>query len=42
MSACDFEIVQTLVVDTEPDEHVKRAVSKINASKCHLELNILS
>ncbi|KAL0009219.1 hypothetical protein SO802_010721 [Lithocarpus litseifolius] len=30
--ACDFEIVQMLVVDTEPNEYVKRAVSKINAT----------
>lgn len=24
------EIVQTLILDTEPDEHVKRAMDKIN------------
>ncbi|KAF3947109.1 hypothetical protein CMV_026712, partial [Castanea mollissima] len=30
--ACDFEIVQMLVVDTKPDEYVKRVVSKINAT----------
>ena len=26
-----FEIVQTLIVDIEPDEHVKRAMNEINA-----------
>ena len=34
MSAYGFEIVQTLIMDTEPDEYVKRAMREINASKC--------
>ena len=34
MSAYGFEIVQTLIVDIEPDEHVKRAMNEINAGKC--------
>ena len=29
-----FEIVQTVIVDAEPDEHVKRTMSEINACKC--------
>lgn len=33
MSAYGFEIVQTLIVDIEPDEHVKRAMNEINAGK---------
>lgn len=33
MSAYGFEIVQTLIVDMEPDEHVKRAMNEINAGK---------
>ncbi|XP_028121768.1 hypersensitive-induced response protein-like protein 1 [Camellia sinensis] len=32
MSACGFEIVQTLIVDIEPDIHVKRAMNEINAA----------
>lgn len=31
MSAYGFEIVQTLIVDIVPDEHVKRAMNEINA-----------
>ena len=31
MSAYGFEIVQTLIVDIEPDEHVKRAMNEISA-----------
>lgn len=31
MSAYGFEIVQTLITDIEPDEHVKRAMNEINA-----------
>ena len=34
MSAYGFEIVQTFIVDTEPDEYVERAMSEINAGKC--------
>ncbi|XP_050280400.1 peroxidase 43-like [Quercus robur] len=30
MSAYGFEIVQTLIVDTEPDEHVKKAISEVH------------
>ena len=38
MSAYGYEIVQTLIVDIEPDEHVKRAMNEINAGKSHLHL----
>lgn len=31
MSHYGFEIVQTLIVDIEPDEHVKSAMNEINA-----------
>ncbi|KAJ1384485.1 hypersensitive-induced reaction 1 protein [Sesbania bispinosa] len=31
MSAYGYEIVQTLIVDNEPDENVKRAMNEINA-----------
>jgi len=31
MSAYGYEIVQTLIVDIEPDERVKRAMNEINA-----------
>ena len=34
MSAYGYEIVQTLIVDIEPDEHVKRAMNEINAGTC--------
>ena len=34
MSAYEYDIVQTLIVDIEPDEHVKRAMSEINAGIC--------
>ena len=33
MSHYGYEIVQTLIVDIEPDEHVKRAMNEINAGK---------
>ncbi|CAO2206634.1 unnamed protein product, partial [Urochloa humidicola] len=33
MSMYGYEIVQTLIVDIEPDEHVKRAMNEINAVK---------
>lgn len=33
MSAYGFEIVQTLIVDIEPDERVKKAMNEINAGK---------
>ncbi|GKV08672.1 hypothetical protein SLEP1_g20274 [Rubroshorea leprosula] len=32
MSAYGYEIEQTLIVDIEPDEHVKRAMNEINAA----------
>ncbi|KAH7686551.1 Stomatin/HflK/HflC family protein [Dioscorea alata] len=32
MAAYGYEIVQTLIVDIEPDEHVKRAMNEINAA----------
>ncbi|KAE8808438.1 Hypersensitive-induced response protein 1 [Hordeum vulgare] len=43
MSAYGYEIVQTLIVDIEPDEHVKRAMNEINAGmyKIHLPLSLL-
>lgn len=31
MSAYGFEIVQTLIVDIEPDVRVKKAMNEINA-----------
>ncbi|KAE8791460.1 Hypersensitive-induced response protein 1 [Hordeum vulgare] len=34
MSMYGYEIVQTLIVDIEPDVHVKRAMNEINAGKC--------
>ena len=36
MSAYGYEIVQTLIVDIEPDEHVKRAMNEINAGSKRL------
>lgn len=36
MSAYGFEIVQTLIVDIEPDIHVKRAMNEINAGKVYI------
>ncbi|CAA6671708.1 unnamed protein product [Spirodela intermedia] len=33
MSNYGYEIVQTLIVDIEPDEHVKRAMNEINAAQ---------
>lgn len=38
MSAYGYEIVQTLIVDIEPDVHVKRAMNEINAGKIFQEL----
>ncbi len=29
----DFKIVQTLIVDIEPDAYVKKAMNEINAGK---------
>lgn len=33
MSTYGYKIVQTLLVDIEPDVHVKRAMNEINAGK---------
>jgi len=33
MSMYGYEIVQTLIVDIEPDDRVKRAMNEINAGK---------
>lgn len=33
MSTYGYEIVQTLIVDIEPDERVKKAMNDINAGK---------
>jgi len=33
MSAYGYEIVQTLITDIEPDQHVKTAMNEINAGK---------
>lgn len=38
MSHYGYEIVQTLIVDIEPDEHVKRAMNEINAGKPFFDL----
>lgn len=38
MSHYGYEIVQTLIVDIEPDEHVKRAMNEINAGMIHATL----
>ena len=38
MSAYGFEIVQMLIVNTKPDEHVKRAMSEINSGKCSFRI----
>lgn len=36
MSHYGYEIVQTLIVDIEPDVHVKRAMNEINAGNIQL------
>lgn len=41
MSAYGFEIVQTLIVDIEPDEHVKRAMNEINAGTYSLSVSYI-
>lgn len=33
MSTYGYEIVQILIVDVEPDVHVKRSMNEINAGK---------
>lgn len=38
MSAYGYEIVQTLIVDIEPDVHVKRAMNEINAGQLSLSI----
>lgn len=35
MSAYGYEIVQTLIVDIEPDVNVKRAMNEINAGNAY-------
>ncbi|KAK1363384.1 Band 7 domain, Stomatin family [Heracleum sosnowskyi] len=40
MSHYGYEIVQTLIVDIEPDEHVKRAMNEINAGKHFFSYNM--
>lgn len=42
MSAYGFEIVQTLIVDIEPDVHVKRAMNEINAGKIDVTFSLCS
>ncbi|TVU09295.1 hypothetical protein EJB05_42758, partial [Eragrostis curvula] len=39
MSTYGYEIVQTLIVDIEPDDRVKRAMNEINAGKMRLAAN---
>lgn len=39
MSAYGYEIVQTLITDIEPDEHVKRAMNEINAGNFLMSLH---
>ncbi|BAF24895.2 Os09g0361200 [Oryza sativa Japonica Group] len=39
MSAYGYEIVQTLIIDIEPDVHVKRAMNEINAGKLRVAAN---
>ena len=41
MSAYGYEIVQTLIVDIEPDEHVKRAMNEINAGEMILSMMLM-
>lgn len=41
MSHYGYEIVQTLIVDIEPDERVKKAMNEINAGKFFLSLFLL-
>ncbi|WOK95781.1 hypersensitive-induced response protein 1-like isoform X1 [Canna indica] len=36
MSMYGYKIVQTLIVDIVPDDHVKKAMNEINAGKCSL------
>lgn len=40
MSTYGFEIVQTLIVDIEPDVHVKRAMNEINAGKTDVTFSL--
>lgn len=40
MSAYGYEIVQTLIVDIEPDVHVKRSMNEINAGIYPLSLTL--
>ncbi|KAG2578551.1 hypothetical protein PVAP13_6NG203600 [Panicum virgatum] len=42
MSMYGYEIVQTLIVDIEPDEHVKRAMNEINRAEGDAESKYLA
>lgn len=42
MSAYGYEIVQTLIVDIEPDEHVKRSMNEINAGNISITFSIFN
>lgn len=42
MSAYGYEIVQTLIVDIEPDEHVKRSMNEINAGDISITFSIFN
>ena len=41
MSAYGYEIVQTLIVDIEPDENVKRAMNEINAGMYNYTFHLI-
>lgn len=43
MSSYGYEIVQTLIVDIEPDVNVKRAMNEINAGNIFIvpQVNVL-
>ena len=41
MCAYGYEIVQTLIVDIEPDEQVKRAMNEINAGMLYHQFDLI-
>ena len=41
MSAYGYEIVQTLIVDIEPDVNVKRAMNEINAGMYNYTFHLI-
>lgn len=41
MSHYGYEIVQTLIVDIEPDVQVKRAMNEINAGILFIQWNVM-